>query len=151
MSALHADESDPRSARSAGRRLTGTVSAIVCSVVAAALAAVLGTLLHAQVLYVQDAPVPWGAVAALVLAGAAAVAAATYSGRLWAAALTGALTYGAVALITLDTSNWFIVAWAQREVMPGPALAGAVWVYGLVASTVAALLIAARSLRGDRA
>ncbi|GAA3697241.1 hypothetical protein GCM10022377_07660 [Zhihengliuella alba] len=148
MSALHTDGSEPATARPGGQRLAGTVSAIVCSVIAALLAAVLGTLLHAQILYVQDLPVPWGAVAALVLAGAAAVVAATYSGRLWAAALTGALTYGVVALVTFDTDNWFIVSWAQHHAMPGPALAGALWVYGLVASTVAALLIAARALRG---
>ncbi|GAB3665031.1 hypothetical protein GCM10027591_14720 [Zhihengliuella somnathii] len=130
-------------------RLAATIGGIA-ALVAGLLTAVLGTLLHAQILYVDQTPVIWGAVAALVLAGAFFTLAAVYSEKIWAAALAGTVAYGTVALMSFDTTNWLIVAWGQRQVMFGPALAGAVWTFGLVASTVVALFIAAVVLRRRR-
>lgn len=125
----------------------GTVVGGIAAAVAGLLAALIGTMLHGQILYLGDTPVTWGAVAALVLAIAFFTLAATYSERLWAAALAGTLTYGVVALVSFDSINWLIVPWSNREFMFGPALAGSLWTFGLVAATIVALFISAAALR----
>ncbi|WP_102157451.1 hypothetical protein [Zhihengliuella halotolerans] len=136
--------SQPTSAR------YGTIVGGIAAVVAGLLTALLGTMLHGQILYLGDTPVTWGAVAALVLATAFFTLAATYSERLWAAALAGTLAYGVVALISFDSVNWLIVPWSNREHMFGPALAGSLWTFGLVAATIVALFLSAAALRRRR-
>ena len=121
---------------------TGLVSALVAGL----LAAVVGTLVHGHVLYVGDTPFPWGALLALGFAGAMMVLAGLFAEKLWATALAGVVAYGLVALTSAGTRNHMIVAWSNHATLPGPALAGAVWTYGLVAATLVALVITARTL-----
>ncbi|GER21787.1 hypothetical protein NCCP1664_02840 [Zafaria cholistanensis] len=122
--------------------VTGTVSALVAGL----LAAVVGTLVHGHVLYAGEIPLPWGALVALGFAGAVMVLAGLFAEKLWATALAGVVAYGVVALSSTDTRNHMIVDWSNHAVLPGPAWAGAVWTYGLVAATLVALVIAARAL-----
>lgn len=128
----------------------GTVVGGISAVVAGLLTALIGTVLHGQILYMGDTPVTWGAVAALVLATGFFTLAATYSEKIWAAALAGTLAYGIVALVSFDSENWLIVPWSGREFMFGPALAGSVWTFGLVAATIVALFVSAGVLRRRR-
>ncbi|WP_417216245.1 hypothetical protein [Arthrobacter sp.] len=123
--------------------LVGTLVAIVTGV----LAAVFGTILQAQISYAGDTPLPWGAVLALVLAGSLAVVAGLYSERVWATAACGVLTYGLVAWTGLDVHNHLLIGWSNHETLPGPALAGAMWTYGIAVSTIVALFITAGGLR----
>lgn len=121
----------------------GTLVAIVTGV----LAAVFGTILQAQVFYAGDTPLPWGAILALVMAGALAVVAGLYSEQVWATAACGLITYALVAWTGLDANNHLLIGWANRETLPGPALAGTLWTYGIAASTIVALIITAGGLR----
>jgi hypothetical protein len=136
----------PASSNTRRKALAGATG-ILAALVAGMLAALFGTLLHGQVAYAGTAPLPWGAVLALLLAASLAVIAGLYTERLWATALAGILTYVLVGWASLDAHNHLIVSWANHEALPGPALAGAVWMYGIVASTLFALGFTARTLR----
>lgn len=129
------------------QKVLATATALIAALAAGGLAAVVGTLLHAHLAYAGDTPVPWGAVAALVFAGSVFTAAAVYAERVWAAAAAGITAYTLVAWVSMDERNRMIVSWANRELLPGPSLAGALWLYGIVAATVVALLVSARTLR----
>lgn len=129
----------------ATRLLLGTLVAIATGV----LAAVFGTIMQAQILYVGQTPLPWGAVLALVMAASLAVIAGLYSERVWAAALCGVLTYVLVAWTALDVHNHLLIGWSNRETLPGPALAGTLWTYGIAVSTIVALIITAGGLRSS--
>lgn len=124
-----------------------TATAVLAAFVAGALSAVVGTLLHAHVFYAGETPLPWGAVLALVFAGSLFTVAGIYAERVWATALAGITSYGLVAWASLDERNRLLVSWANHEALPGPALAGAVWMYGIAAATVVALLVCARAMR----
>lgn len=123
--------------------LTGTLAAILAGV----LAAVFGTVLQGHVAYAGETPLPWGAVLALVMAGSLAAIAGLYTERIWAAALAGIVTYALVAWTSVDTHNRLLIGWSNFGALPGPALAGTVWTYGIAASTIVALLVTAGGLR----
>ena len=129
------------------RRGLATAHGILSALVAGVLAAVVGTLLHAHILYVGDTPLPLGSVLALVFAGALFTVAGLFSEKLWAAGVAGIAAYALVAWFSTDPNNRLLVSWDNHELLPGPALAGAVWTYGLVAATVAALLLTVRAQR----
>lgn len=132
------------------RRFTPVITGTLVAIVTGVLAAVFGTLLHGQIQYVGDTPLPWGAVLALLLAGSLAAVAGLYAERVWAAAVCGLITYGLVAWTSLDTNNHLLIGWASHETLPGPALAAVLWTYGIAASTVVALLITAGGLAARR-
>lgn len=132
---------------STGHRVVPVVVGILVAIVAGVLAAVFGTILQAQIFYAGQTALPWGAVLALVLAGSLAVVAGLYSERIWATAACGVVTYVLVAWTGLDVHNHLLIAWSNRETLPGPALAGTLWTYGIAASTLVALVITAGGLR----
>lgn len=136
----------PAPSRTANR-LTPVVLGTLVAIVTGVLAAVFGTILHAQVFYAGDTPLPWGAVLALVMAGSLAVVAGLYSERVWAAAACGVVTYVLVAWTGLDTHNHLLIGWSNHDALPGPALAGTVWTYGIAVSTIVALVVTAGGLR----
>lgn len=123
----------------------------MAAVLGGLLAAVLGTGLHAQVLYVADAAVPLGAAAALVLSCSVAVFAGVWAGAvLWAAA-TGLFTYVILGLFTLDLWDTpLIITGTVLEVQPGIVLAGLVWLFGQALVTIVAVFVTARVLAKAR-
>ncbi|MGO2004376.1 MULTISPECIES: hypothetical protein [Micrococcaceae] len=132
------------------RRFTPVITGTLVAIVAGVLAAVFGTLLHGQIYYAGETPLPWGAVLALLLAGSLATVAGLYAEKIWAAAVCGLITYGLVAWASLDAHNHLLIGWSSHETLPGPALAAAIWTYGIAASTVVALLITAGGLSARR-
>ena len=119
----------------------------LAALAAGALAAVVGTILHASLGYAGDIPIPWGAVLALLLTGALTYWVGLLRGKLWVSALTGLATYVFVALISTDTNNQMIVSTQYFKMLPGPALAGGMWVYGIIVPVVVAILLVSRQLR----
>ncbi|MDN5754791.1 MAG: hypothetical protein ACTHWW_02165 [Arthrobacter sp.] len=132
------------------RRLTPVITGTLVAIVTGVLAAVFGTLLQGQIHYLGDTPLPWGAVLALLLAGSFATVAGLYVEKVWVAGLCGLITYGLVAWTALDTHNHLLIGWSSHDTLPGPALAAALWTYGIVVSTVVALLVTAGGLRTRR-
>ena len=115
------------------------------------LAAVLGTGLHAQVLYAGDTAVPLGALGALILSCAVAVFAGVWAvSVLWTAA-AGLVTYVILGLFTLDFWDTpLIITDTVLEVQPGIVLAGRIWLFGQALVTIAAVFISARVLAASR-
>lgn len=120
---------------------------VLAALVAGALAAVVGTILHASVAYVGETPIPWGATLALLLTGTLVYWVGLLRGKLWVSALAGLATYVFVALISLDQNNQMIVSTQFYSVLPGPALAGGIWVYGIIVPAIVAILLASKQLR----
>ncbi len=116
-------------------------------VVGGLLASVLGTGLHAQILYVGDTALPLGALAALILSCAATVFAGLWAGSaLWSAA-AGLLAYVVLGLFTLDLWDTpLIITGTILEEQPGIVLAGRIWLFGQALATIAAVLITSRVL-----
>lgn len=123
----------------------------MAAVLGGLLAAVLGTGLHAQILYVGDAAVPLGAAAALVLSCAVAVFAGVWAGAaLWAAA-AGLVAYVVLGLFTLDILDTpLIITGTVLEEQPGIVLAGLVWLFGQAVVTIVAVLLTTRVLAKAR-
>ncbi len=136
----------PRPNKAPGAGAASLLS-VLAALAAGALAAVIGTILHASVSYAGDVPLPWGAILALVLTGALTYWVGLLRGKLWVSALTGLLTYVFVALISLDQQNQMIVSTQLFKVLPGPALAGGIWVYGIIVPVIAAILLVSKQLR----
>lgn len=136
----------PRPNQAAGAGSAGIFSTLA-ALAAGALAAVVGTILHASLSYAGDVPLPWGAILALVLTGALTYWVGMLRGKLWVSALTGLATYVFVALISMDQQNQMIVSTQLFKVLPGPALAGGIWVYGIIVPVIAAILLVAKQLR----
>lgn len=136
-----------RAPSQSGSRVAPVVVGTLVALVTGVLAAVFGTILQSQVAYVGDIPLPWGAVLALVMAGSLAVVAGLYSERIWAAAASGVITYALVAWTGLDVHNHMLIGWSNHEALPGPALAGTLWTYGIAVTTIVALLVTAGGMR----
>ncbi|MDO5743638.1 MAG: hypothetical protein Q4P23_04150 [Micrococcaceae bacterium] len=136
----------PRPKQAAGAGAAGIISTLA-ALAAGVLAAVVGTILHASLSYAGEVPLPWGAVLALVLTGALTYWVGMLRGKLWVSALTGLSTYVFVALISMDQQNQMIVSTELFKVLPGPALAGGIWVYGIIVPVIAAILLVAKQLR----
>ncbi|MFJ6417405.1 hypothetical protein [Paeniglutamicibacter sp. NPDC091659] len=123
------------------------LGSVLAALAAGALAAVVGTILHASVGYAGDAPIPWGAALALLLTAALSYWTGMLRGKLWVSALTGLSTYVLVALFSADAHNQMIVSAQYLDVLPGPALAGTIWVYGIIVPVVVAVFMVSRHLR----
>ena len=123
----------------------------LAAVLGGLLASVLGTGLHAQILYIGDTALPLGAAAALILSCAATVFAGLWAGAaLWSAA-AGLLAYVVLGLFTLDLWDTpLIITGTILEEQPGIVLAGRIWLYGQALATIAALLITSRVLARSR-
>lgn len=124
-----------------------TLGSVLAALAAGALAAVVGTILHASLGYAGDVPIPWGAAVALLLTGALVYWVGLLRGKLWVSALAGLATYVFVALISTDTNNHMIVSTQFFKMLPGPALAGGMWVYGIIVPVIVAILLVSRQLR----
>ncbi|MBD8044103.1 hypothetical protein H9638_09815 [Arthrobacter sp. Sa2BUA2] len=113
-------------------------------------AAVLGTSLHAQVIYAGDAALPLGAAGALVFSAAVAVLAGLWARSVLVSALTGVLTYVLLGFFTLDVFGGPLIVTGTVSDLDLPVTtAGLIWIYGQAAATVAAVLITAGVLRRE--
>ncbi|MCC3296673.1 hypothetical protein LOC59_03725 [Arthrobacter sp. zg-Y916] len=113
-------------------------------------AGVLGTSLHAQVLYAGDTPLPLGAAAALLFSAAVSVFTGLWARSVLVSALTGVLTYVLLGLFTLDLLGGPLIVTGTASGVELPVVtAGIVWLYGQAVATVAAVLVCAAVLRRE--
>lgn len=95
-------------------------------------------MLHQQALEAGTVALPWGAVAALLLAGSVQLWAGLYRRSPAVAAATGLLTYLLLGVLAAPHGGSVLI--------PGN-LAGALWLYGLTVVTFAVALLCRRILR----
>ena len=138
---------EPKPNQPAGS-VAATLVSVLVALAAGALAAVVGTILHATIAYVGDTPIPWGAVLALVFTGALSYWVGMWRTKLWVSALAGLATYVLVAFFSADAHNQLIVSAQYFQVLPGPALAGTIWVYGIILPVIVAIFLVSRHVRG---
>ncbi len=114
------------------------------------LAAVLGTVLHAQVLRIGELALPLGAAAALVLAGSIILWCGLWARSPLVTALSGGSAYLVVALLSLSPETLILTGTEGPGPEPVAALAGNLWMFGVALVTVASIGICAAVLRGPR-
>jgi hypothetical protein len=111
---------------------------------------ILGTVLHTHFARVGEAVLPWGAVLALVLAASAQLWWTLRSSVAWAGGLTAIAAFTtALALSAWPGLDTFAVALNEYtlRVVPGPAIAGAVWLWGIPVAAVLTMVVAQPLLR----
>ncbi|OUM39899.1 hypothetical protein B8W73_15865 [Arthrobacter agilis] len=112
------------------------------------MAAVFGTLLHGHLVFVGGVPLPVGALGALVLAGSLFLLCGLWARNVVLTAVAGAVAYGGVAL--LSTSSKTLILTGSSVTAPGSALAGNLWLFGVLAVTLAAVAVGAGVLAPSR-
>lgn len=125
------------------------LATIIYAIVCGAVAAFIGTILNAQILYVGAFPITWGAVVSLVAATFLFIYVGLKTVRIWGTAAAGIIAYALVAWSSLDPNNRFIVPTSYFEHFPGPAVAGAIWMYGIAIATFIALIAVARKIKAQ--
>jgi hypothetical protein len=123
---------------------------MVVSVLLGAAVGILGTVLHLNFAWAGTVVLPWGAVLALLLVGSAQL--------WWTLRSSLAWTGGVVAIAAFTTAmamgNWpgldaFAVGANEYtlSVVPGPAIAGMVWIWGIPVVAIITMLVAQPLLR----
>ncbi|MHA7210875.1 hypothetical protein [Arthrobacter sp. MDT1-65] len=133
---------------SAGPPPPRRVPAVLGATGAGVAAAVFGTLLHAQLVYLGGTALPVGALAALVLAGSLFLLSGLWARSIILTAVAGAVAYGVVAL--LSTSSKTLILTGASDAAPGTALAGNLWLFGVLVVTLAAVVLGSVLLRPAR-
>jgi len=124
------------------------LSALWRGVVAAVVAGLFGTGIHASITYVgNDIPLVWGVGVAWLLLGLLVYWAAVSSGKLWSGALALIGCYVCVGLISYVGNDQLILGMQYYQYLPGPALASALWMYGMIVPAIIGLLLALRVIR----
>lgn len=112
------------------------------------IAALLGTALHANTLFVAGFPVPLGAFAALLLAGSSSLWVGLWAGSVLAAGLAAATSYVVVALLSMSVETLILTG---TGTVSGPMLpasvAGNMWVFGLAGVALLSVFLCSRFLR----
>ncbi len=126
----------------------GRAAAVVAAVASGIVAAVFGTVLHGHVVHVGSTGIPVGAVAALVLAGSLFLLCGLWARSIIMTAVAGAVAYSAVAL--LSTSSKTLILTGTSDAAPGTALAGNLWLFGVLVVTLAAVVAGSILLRPTR-
>jgi hypothetical protein len=129
-------------------RAPGRLTAVLAATASGIVAAVFGTVLHGQVVYVGSTGLPVGAVAALVLAGSLFLLCGLWARSIIMTAVAGAVAYGAVALFS--TSSKTLILTGTSDAAPGTALAGNLWLFGVLVVTLAAVVAGSILLRPAR-
>lgn len=133
------------------KTLGSNLSALWRGAVVAVAAGLFGTSIHASITYVgNDIPLVWGVGLAWLLLGVLVYWAAVSSSKLWAGALGFIGCYVTVGLISYVGNDQLILGMQYYRFLPGPTLASALWMYGMVIPSVIALLCALRVLRKQR-
>ncbi len=130
-----------RASAGATRRSVAVPAALAGGIVAA----VFGTLLHAQLLYLGGVALPIGALAALVLAGSLFLLCGLWTRNIFMTAVAGAVAYGLVAL--LSTSSKTLILTGASDTAPGTALAGNLWLFGVLVTTLVAVMVGSILMR----
>ena len=124
------------------------LSALWRGAVAAVVAGLFGTAIHASITYVgNDIPLVWGVAVAWLLLGLLVYWAATSSGKLWAGALGFIGCYVCVGLISYVGHDQLILSMQYYKYLPGPSIASALWMYGMIIPAIIGLVLALRNLR----
>jgi len=122
----------------------------VAVVLGALAAGILGTSLHAQVLYAGDTPLPLGAVGALLFSAATAVFAGLWARSVAVSAATGVLTYVLLGAFSLDMFSGPLIVTGTSSGLDLPVVtSGLIWLFGQSLATVAAVLVTAVVLRRE--
>ena len=127
--------------------------ALPVSVLLGLVAAVLGTALHGRILYQEDgmSGLPLGALAALVLSGAAAVFAGVLYRRPVMSAVAGAVTYLVLGAFSMDIFGGPLIVTGTSSDQTLPiTVAGQIWLFGQAVATLAAVVISAMVLGRQR-
>ena len=111
-------------------------------------AGVLGTLLHGHLLVIGGTQLPLGALGALLLAGSLFLYCGLWARNVIMTALAGAVAYVVVGLLSM--SSKILILTGSSEVAPTVALAGNVWLFGVLVMTLAAVAVGAVVLRIKR-
>jgi hypothetical protein len=120
------------------------------AVVVGAGVGVLGTVLHTNFTWLGEAVLPWGSVLALVLAASAQLWWTLRSSVAWAGGGTAIAAFTtALALSAWPGLDTFAVALNEYtlRVVPGPAISGAVWLWGIPVVAVLMMILAQPLLR----
>ncbi|MGP9528712.1 hypothetical protein [Glutamicibacter sp. AOP5-A2-18] len=124
------------------------LSALWRGAVAALVAGLFGTAIHASISYVgNDIPVVWGVGVAWLLLGVLVYWAAVSSQKLWAGALAFIGCYVCVGLISYVGNDQLILSMQYYKYLPGPAIASALWMYGMIIPAIIGLVLALRNIR----
>lgn len=123
----------------------GKVRSLAGSVLAGIVVGVLGTLLHGQVLAVGTTVVPVGIPAALLFATSLLLFCGLWARSIAMSAVAGAVAYGVVAV--LSTSHQSLVVTGSSDGAPLAALAGNLWLFGVLATTIIAIALGVVVLR----
>ncbi len=129
-------------------RAPGRPAAVVAATAAGVVAAVFGTLLHGQVVHVGATGLPVGAVAALVLAGSLFLLCGLWARSIIMTAVAGAVAYGVVALLSISSKT--LILTGSSDAAPGTALAGNLWLFGVLVVTLASVVAGSIVLRPAR-
>ena len=109
-------------------------------------AALLGTALHANTLFVAGFPLPLGAGAALLLAGSSSLWVGLWAGSVLAAGLAAGTSYVVVALLSMSVETLILTGTASGAVLP-VSVAGNIWVFGLAGVALLSVFLCSRFLR----
>ncbi|MHA7241162.1 hypothetical protein [Arthrobacter sp. TMS1-12-1] len=112
--------------------------AVLGAVAAGVAAGVFGTALHAHLLFVGGIALPVGALAALLLAGSLFLLSGLWARNVLMTAVAGAVAYGVVAM--LSRSGKTLIVTGSSTAAPGTAIAGNLWLFGVLVVTLAAVV-----------
>ena len=122
----------------------------VAVVLGALAAGILGTSLHAQVLYAGDTALQLGAVGALIFSAAVATFAGLWTRSVAVSAATGVLTYVLLGAFSLDIFSGPLIVTGTSSGLELPVVtAGQIWLFGQSLATIAAVLVTAVVLRSE--
>ncbi|WP_434993571.1 hypothetical protein, partial [Arthrobacter sp. Ld5] len=128
-----------------GRPGPGRPAAVVGAVAAGIVAGLVGTALHGHLLFLGGVALPAGALAALLLAGSLFLLCGLWARNVMMTAVAGAIAYGVVAM--LSRSEKTLILTGSSTAAPGTALAGNLWLFGVLGVTLAAVVQCAVVLR----
>lgn len=126
------------------------LGALSRGLIAAVVAGLLGTAIHASLGYAGDIPLVWGVGLAWLLLGLLVYWSVVASGKLWAGAVGFIGCYLVVGSISYFGNDTMILPLQYLQYLPGPTIASLLWMYGMVIPAVIALLSALRVLRKRR-
>lgn len=111
---------------------------------------VLGTVLHPNFAWLGETVLPWGAVLALVLVASAQLWWTLRSSQVWVGGVMAIVAFTTALVLSswpgLDTFSVALNEYTLR-VVPGPAISGAVWLWGIPVVAVLTMVVAQPLLR----